>query len=283
MTNILNQILLPYRLFFLNLRAAFKNILFFSVEGKKVYSNTDEFKQHEFAKKGEQIKESYKKILKKLRIRNDLYLIEYPHPMCFSIGYNFSLSKSSHAAIFMSEGLFELDKDAFSFIFKHEISHIKFNDVFIRSIVSFLFLLISASIASCFISTWRAIFIAFFLLPTAYHFLGGLWMHYREYRADVFAMNYGDIDEIKGGIRYFSAIKKYNASLSHIYPQYTMEGELAHGFHYPKTANRIKVFVNELKKRTGTIYEPENEFIDKHVDLLKINDAKLKDILTSQV
>jgi len=281
MSALITQLITPYKIIFLNFYALVKNTIFFTFNGKKIYSNTNEFKDHEIVKNGDKLKELYKDLLKKTHVRKDVYIIEYPHPMCFCVGYQLSLSKDSHAGIFMSKGLFELDRDAFSFLLKHELSHIKFCDVLMSSMISILGLTFCAWLASCFFSTWNIIYISICLIPLMNHFLGGLWMHYRETRADAFAIKHSTTDEIRGAVRYFSAIKKYNASLSSNHPQYTREGELAKGFHYPKNSNRIQIFLNEVKKRTGFVYDPEMDSIDRHVALLKANDDALKNILTT--
>lgn len=105
-------------------------------------------------------------------------------------------------------------------------------------------------------------------------------MRYRENRADRFALRHSDADELKGAVRYFTAIKRFNASLSATHPQYTSDGELAKGFHYPKTSARIALFLTEIKKRTGEDYHPDSSLIDQHIELLKANDDRLKSILT---
>lgn len=153
--NLIDQFVSLYRTCFLNLYSLVKNVIFFTFEGKKIFSTTQEFAEHELVKKGTALKEIYKEFLKKTRLRKDVYLIEYPHPMCFAVGSQFPLSKNSHAAIFMSQGLYQLDPQAFSFLFKHEVAHIKFCDVAMSSVTA-LIGIVAAAFAASFFSFVRA-------------------------------------------------------------------------------------------------------------------------------
>lgn len=279
----INQLIFQYQLIFSSFFALFKNVIFFVYNHQKVFSNSDSFQVNEYVQNGQKIKVLYQDFLKKIGLRDDVYLIEYPHPMCFSMGYNVTFSKASHAAIFMSQGFFELDRDAFSFLLKHECSHIKFSDTLMRSVVSLLTVGLLTFLSSYFLKTSLVIYLFFTLIPFTNYLLGGYWMHYREYRADQFAIAHGHLEELKGAVCYFTAIKKYNAELAPTHPQYTSDGELANGFHYPKTAKRIQRLLQEIVNRSGSTYEPQADRINKHIELLKKNDAALKAIVSEPV
>lgn len=61
-------------------------------------------------------------------IRNDLIVYEDPNTGFEAKGTNYF--RSADGAIFVTAGICETDKDACSFLMKHEICHIKNNDIF---------------------------------------------------------------------------------------------------------------------------------------------------------
>lgn len=274
------QIVVNYKLFFLNFYSSIKNIIFFTFDGQKWFSNTPEFLNQSFVQKGKKTKERYAAFLEQAGLREDTYLVEYPHPMCFSVGYNLRFSEDSHAAIFMSQGLLELDENAFSFLLKHETSHIRCSDVFMRSLVAGFAAGLYVGLWAQVFPLWRALLMGFLIIPASNHFVGSLWMRWREYQADSFAIKHSNLEELQGAVRYFTAVKTLNASLSDTCPQYTSEGELTHGLHYPSMASRIKRFQKALEKKGGAPYSPSDEEIDAHVELLKTNDEALKTMLS---
>lgn len=189
---------------FLNdLKMPFDLLITFFHSGRNYFSNSKDFYDVLHLTEGQQIKQNFKDFLANQKIREDLLVIPVPQQITFAAGINFSLNKkSSHAAIFLSKGLNQLDSSAFSFIFKHEISHIKNCDVYVQKLLVLITTLASSPLffygLSC--QSWAIAIIQAFLvmLMPMQIFIGNPYMEFREKKADDFAVKYSTKEEIQG-------------------------------------------------------------------------------------
>ncbi|MDN3507525.1 MAG: hypothetical protein P0S94_01235, partial [Simkaniaceae bacterium] len=135
-------------------------------------------------------------------IRRDIVVIEEVNQgFCRAAGS--TLFSKNPPGIHMAPGLHNEDKNAYNWILKHEIHHIKSNDLFTIPLVACI-----ASIAFG--------IIGIFLLPTGLisvvAYFGGitamsLFSQWREAAADNFAIENSSIEELLGGRRLLTAFQ----------------------------------------------------------------------------
>jgi hypothetical protein len=234
------------------------NCLIFCLwKGKNLFSGSTEFDSFYETNNGKKIKKTLGPFLNEHGIRDDLYVIDYPHPMCFAVGNNLKktsyLSKlvtaRSDCAIFLTKDFFEKDFDACSFILKHEVAHLKYWDVFFSSAAQLGLLLLLCTAAYPFVTLPVSIALSIYVFP-ALSQVGRIgYMYLREYFADSFAIKHSSPDELKGGIRYFLGLKNYNATFYLKQPQFDSEGEARYDYEHPSFKSRIQRLKKELKKR----------------------------------
>jgi hypothetical protein len=261
-----------------SLKGPFDLRVFFLSEGKRLFSPSKEFEEFVLKNRGNQIKKDFEWFLIKKNIRKDLYIIEYPMTSCISCGYNkfpFATRFGSDAAIFLTKGFSEVDPEACSFILKHELSHTKSRDVFWGSFFSFLSA-ISFFAGLYFLMSWfYALCAVFFIFPYIGKAIYSLWMRFRERRADAFAVRNSSLEELQGGIRYFSAVKKFNST----FPQFDSEGESLRKFDHPTLRSRIKNLQKEIVLRGFEFYLVEEDKVEALVQMLKSADQKNQEII----
>ena len=284
------MILNIYKNFWAILKIVHTNILFFAWDRVRFFSSDKSFLDHFFVLEGLKRKWFFSNFLNSLGIRKDLFIIEYPHPMCFSTGGQWRFSKKSHAGIFMSQGLFELDPKAYSFLLKHEVCHVLKNDVFFKSIMAVIFsallgfVSVKMPIVNFFLGNlfFQFIVVFFAVLPVCFIWGSPLWMRFAEIRADLFAIKHSSIEELQGAICYFKAVKAYNAELSRRFPQiFRPDGELVKSLHSPKTQSRIECLQKEILKRGGDAFIPSDGQVRSHIELLKRNDQIQAQVVAS--
>lgn len=284
------MILNVYKDFWTLLKIVRVNILFFTWDRVRFFSSDNAFRDHFFVLNGLKQKWFFSSFLNSLGVRKDLFVIEYPHPMCFSAGGQWRFSKNSHAGIFMSRGLFDLDPAAYSFLFKHEVSHVLKNDVFFKAIVSLLSAVLLGVVSVKIFMHWsamgtaflQALFVFIGALPVCFVWIGSLWMRLAEISADRFAAKHSSVEELQGAICYFKAVKSYNADLSKRFPQiFKSNGELVRGFHYPTIQSRIEFLEKEILKKGAAAFNPSNDQILSHIKLLKQNDELQAHLIAS--
>ncbi len=137
----------------------------------------------------------------------------------------------------------EVDEDAFSFVVKHELSHIKHNDLFTISAVGLV-----AYLGLRFFmneKTPKSLFINYltYLLPVMPMIL---FSRYRERKADEYAISHSSNKELEGALRFFKALNFLNGLPSFFDP-----------FH-PSLDQRMNQVKNALIQRNHPL--PETDY-----------------------
>lgn len=173
-------------------------------------------------------------------IRKDLKLI-FNARMTRASGINFG---SGESFIYLDKGFSpggafsqENDRHAYYFGLKHEIGHIKANDWLTMPLIQTIFSIAVVSILSTLACPPLAIagmFVGIVALPI-------LVQRYREAKADDFAIANSTIEELQGGIRFFTHLqmKKAAAGWCRFLP------DMIH----PSLSSRIKKLEQEIQKR----------------------------------
>ena len=269
-----------WRILYSSLRAPFGLRVFCVHKGQRLHLGTDSFEQFAQNNQGDQLRKEFEEFFLKEKIRKDLYIIEYPMTQCISYGCNkLPLTDifRSDAAIFLTEGFSKLDPHSCSYILKHELAHIKYRDVWLASLFSLLSILLLTGIALYSMHWMTALGLVFLFSPLLGNGINTAWMRFREHRADRFAMKNASLDELRGGIRYFTALKKFNASFSEVQPQFNQEGECKNDYKHPTFGSRIERIQKEILRRGASRYEVEG--IDALVQMLFSADQRHVEIL----
>ncbi len=153
--------------------------------------------------RGGHIKTAMQTFLDKSGIRKDLIFIETPNlGFCNTLGTN--IFRKSDATVIVAPGFYEADKDACSWVMKHEISHIKNNDTFTMPCVPCICQLAASIFGMCSLSFLPALGLAF----TVGIVSRALFSQWREAKADDFAIENSSDEELKGGRRFLIAVKE---------------------------------------------------------------------------
>lgn len=195
--------------------------------------------------------------LKNNRIRTDLKIREnFNQYVCFANGSNLPFGE---AEVNMAKFFKEADPDAYNFILKHELSHIKHNDNILFGM--------AGAVASC----AAAILLTLSLSPlfatiatSAIGFTGlSILSNSAENRADQFAISNSSDEELKGGIRFFKGMQEFHkdmrteSALAKIY--INSSGDNNMDLFHPRFSQRIEQIRNELKKRNIQYSDSEAE------------------------
>lgn len=231
---------------------------------RRVYKNDPRYNSLLASLPGHQIKDDMKPFLARHQIREDLIFVETPN---LGVGVaNGSNRFTRHdAAIFIAPGFYDTDKDACCFLLKHEISHIKNNDVFTIALVP----------AICSLSI--VIFGMFFLSFLATICLGvsiseiskSLFSQWREAKADDFAIQNSSDEELKAGRRLLIAMQAVNIDECKAFWKRIMtsaNGDNRLDIFHPSLTSRIQKIDKTLYNRHVEI----DEVIERHkIDILK--------------
>lgn len=218
-------------------------------------------------------------------IRKDLIVLQRPEAkqgICAAFGTNDYIK--GHAWVDVTPGFYDTDKDAYGFIMKHEIGHLKNNDTFNRQLVSVISALASIIFAMYMkVSIYRMGWLCFALnkIPIT------LYSLYMEGRADDFAIASSTNFELEGGRRMMKSVQqifqikrenylKDNSIESKIQRAwchfvYTEKGEFLLDIEHPSTASRLLKIEKELIARGEKLVDYNNlEGISSIIKLARI-------------
>lgn len=187
----------------------------------------------------EKVKEQFALFLEKNGVRADLKIVLEQEPVFAAAGSNISYF-GGKAEILMPEGFQEADPAAFSFLLKHQISHIRSNNNIsnqwahkIPTIVAFNVCLPAQLIAET--------------------VSGKIFAQWRESAADDFAICNSSISELKGGISFFSAARAHNLKLreSRFFGKFLFSpnGESRMDWDHPSIKSRLAKIQRALEER----------------------------------
>ena len=191
-------------------------------------------------------KELYADFFRQVGMTENLVLAEQGSLMgCSSQGNNLT----GRASICMLPGLFDLDKDAYGFILKHEAGHIIANDLITMPMAG----IISIIAGTYFSNKNRCGFLAHYLFLNIISLLSmAAVSQWREAKADDFAIKHSTHQELIGGARFFEGIKSMT------------EGGLNIDFLHPSLSSRIQKIRNELVRRGVSNFTESNQFMYKY-------------------
>lgn len=185
-------------------------------------------------------------------------------------GYNFGRSPS----IIASKNLRYLDQEGTKFLVLHELCHIRCSDSFKVQVLTITATIVSTLgvryFRSCF-PKWMAPF-ACFIPSLVKKTVSILYRRHCEARADRFACKHATVNELKGGIKIFTAIQQVQKEFYKIYPlEYTLEGDDRFDWSYPSLSKRIRMLTEALTARGGSVDNVEqNVALQREIDLIKL-------------
>lgn len=210
----------------------------------------------------QKVMRSMEDFLTKLGVRKDLEIIEtWNEGLCAAQGSN---SFKNGGVILSCPGFHETDEQAFQFVFKHEICHLKNNDELGIAIAQTL----------SFISSIALFRLGFGCTPMSTVFgtlclnviATRIFRHYLEKRADDFAIQHSTIEELKGGIRLLSAFQNES--------QEYLKHFLVNFFH-PSPSSRMNNLEKSLANR-GISYTPEQDKVNQLKGLIQKNEFQIE-------
>lgn len=178
---------------------------FFDFQQQKVYKGDPDYNAIFRSLSVNHVKEEIQPFLDKEKIRKDLIVIETPNRgICSAKGTN--LFRKGDALVMLAPGIHAEDKEACHFIIKHEISHIKNNDLFTIPLTASISSFAAAVFGTCTMPRLSAS-----LLTAAVGIMAlSLFSQWREGIADDFAIENSSDDELLGGRRILMAIQQMN-------------------------------------------------------------------------
>lgn len=214
----------------------------YDVFKKPVDPNTKQPFRNDYEKSLEQrVCNEMGEFLKKQNIRKDLRIIECQNEgLCAALGSN---SFRNGGVVICHPGFDTIDNQAFNWVFKHEIHHIKNNDelrISIAQTISFIVCEIFFYLGLGF-SPFKTI-----LLTLAVNVVTTkIFRNYMENQADKFANQHATIEELKGGFRILHALQQ-------------IEG---FSFFHPSASSRIKNLEKELAKRNTSYFVEQDKIL----------------------
>lgn len=211
----------------------------------------------------EKVKQKFKSFLEEQKIRSDIIYSEQSNSGVFSaIGVN--LPSRGSPVILMHPGAYEKDEKASDFVMKHEFSHIKYNDTLTKLSIE----AVAAAAATVFCFFIAAPMLSTFAITFGFTVtISIIVSQWRERAADNFAIKHSTDEELKGGRRFFQAMKEARKSKRSTFIKklaYTESGEARFGFTHPSLKSRIQKIEKEMAKRNIKVDEKtENELIEK--------------------
>ncbi len=196
---------------------------------------------------GSHIKRGMEPFLDKVNIRKDLIFIEVSS-LGFASALGTNIFKNGDAVILVAPGFYEADKDACNFVMKHEISHIKNNDLFTMHGVPCVCQLAASIFGMHSLSFWLALGISF----TVGIVSRALFSQWREAKADDFAIANSSEQELKGGRRFFIAIQQLNIEERNTFWKriaFSATGNTRLDILHPSTTSRIQKIEGALRNR----------------------------------
>ncbi len=236
-------------------------------EGKVEVISTEDLKKEPYCSMP-RASERFQSFLDKNEIRKDLILAQEDLGLnVYMTGTNFFTR--GIASITVPPFFKSVDEEACSFIFKHEVSHLKNNDAFTTSLVAAI-----CSLASAIICTRRTSPILAFLVTLAVGALASiLFTLYRENKADDFAIAHSSNEELKGGRRYFlSHQQRLLGQRTSLFTRlvYSSKGDFRLDLWHPSFTSRLKKVTRALEARGISVNElSQNEQENNNIKKLK--------------
>lgn len=194
-----------------------------------------------------EVHEKMDSLYQKESIRKDLIIEE---TISKTVGQMFgsNIEKTGKAKIHLPLFLYRDDKEAFYFLYKHELSHVKHNDNLVLSMAGTLSILVSSFAISYFSNN--------LLLHNfgcqAIGLLGFLfYSRYAEARADRFAIQNSSDRELEGGIRLFQEYLglEFKGANRHLRWVHDAKGNYLLDIFHPSLSSRIQTIQRELQLR----------------------------------
>lgn len=229
---------------------------------KRVYKSDPDYDQVIRKLPGFHIKTEIQPFLDQEKIRKDLIVVETPDAdICSAFGTNFF--NKGDAIVFVAPGFNEADKAACHWVMKHEISHIKNNDLFTVPLISCICATAAAVFGifsvSCFSATLLAIAVGYAAFS--------LFSRWREAKADDFAIKSSSNEELLGGRRILVALQKLHLEERQNFWTKILtssDGNNRTDILHPLLTSRIKKIENTLKSKGISIEEAqENPKIER--------------------
>lgn len=205
------------------------------------------------------LKQQFTPFLNQHGLRSDLAFHVIPNPgICMARGTN--CFTGLQAGILISPKFQEADPETLSWTLKHEVAHIKGNDMFTIPLVAVIAALATAillpSLVGCSLVASLVTFVVANLISTAAMAVFSRW---RESVADDFANEHSSVEELKGGARFLQAVKQL---------------ETGNDILHPSIASRLEKIEKELQKRGESLKEtPEHNALVSRVKevILEVN------------
>jgi hypothetical protein len=200
---------------------------------------------------GNQIKTAMQPFLDKSGIRKDVIFIEtITLKILCAVGTN--MFRRGDAVVYVSAGLYELDENLSRWAIKHEIGHIKHNDLFTMYCVPCVCQLAASIFGTRSLSFLPALGLAF-TVGIASRILFSQW---REAKTDDFAIENSSDEELTGGIRFLTMTREINLAMRNTFKNRVVisaSGDMRFDFLHPSTISRIQKIKRTLHARNVEI------------------------------
>lgn len=199
----------------------------------------------------DRLKSEMKPFLDEVGVRADLIFAETVNlGFCSASGTN--MFRSSDAVVQIAPYFYAADKDACSWVIKHEISHIKHNDAFTIHAVPCICQLAAAIFGMCFLPLSSAVMVACMVGLVSQV----LFLQWREMKADDFAIKHSSNEELKGGRRFLMALREINIEQRDTFwgrIRMSASGENRLDIFHPSLTSRIQKIERALQARSSNI------------------------------
>ncbi|MFA6118486.1 MAG: hypothetical protein WCT85_01130 [Parachlamydiales bacterium] len=191
----------------------------------------------------------------KIKMRKDLVVSEELNSgFCSALGTNFF---KGDAAIMVSPGFNNEDKEACHWLLKHIACHIKNNDSFTMPCVPAICSIAAAVFSSLVMSIFPALLVTF-----AVGFIAdSLFSQYCEIKADDLAIAEGTDEELMGGRRFLKSSQLVNLEARTTFwkkIKFSSSGDDRLDFFHPSLSSRIKKIERVLQKKDVRLSERED-------------------------
>ncbi len=229
-----------------------------------LYKNDPGYEECLEAVKHQEISQLMQDHLSNYNVRDDIKFIEQKNPgLCMAIGTH----QSNDAVILIGPDLYEADASATSWIAKHEIAHIKHNDLFTMHAIPLICHLAASIFGMMSLSFWPAIGTTFLASIVA----NAVIFQWREAKADDFAIQNSDDNELKGARRFFIALQEtYREQRDTILQQIAVAANGDHRLDilHPPISSRLQKIETVLTER-GINFNQTDEGELQHIAALK--------------
>ncbi|MEI6242833.1 MAG: M48 family metalloprotease [Chlamydiota bacterium] len=208
-------------------------------------------------KQGEICQKELSSLLEKLHLKKSIQVRVNQTPYGFGALGSFLFSGRKY--ISCCPNMHFLDKNAWSFLIKHEISHLKNNDSF-HYHLSGLIITVASAILFPFIMPFRISLSLSFINPI-HSIIHHQYSKYRENKADEFAIENSTPEELKGGLRFFKNYQEIGKKVHDIghWFFYSSKGDYRLDFTHPSVSSRVQKIEKELLQRNSPIQKKDLE------------------------